>query len=118
MHHAAAGSLHLQRSAFTLGPSVSCIGLKIPNTDAGGLCISRQMACITFTFYRSVVSCLVPDIPIHLIATRPNHPTVDFTPYSLTLFAVIRRLLGGRLGPPDKLSPRRVVHAVDVNPLP
>ena len=68
----------------------------------GGITQWMKVAGMAEAFNLPVVSHLVPEIHVHLIAAIPNGLTVEYMPWSLQLFEETPRLEGGQLVVPDK----------------
>jgi L-alanine-DL-glutamate epimerase-like enolase superfamily enzyme len=68
----------------------------------GGITQWMKVAGMAEAFDLPVVSHLVPEIHVHLIAAIPNGLTVEYMPWSLRLFEETPRLEGGQLVVPDR----------------
>ena len=53
-------------------------------------------------FNLPVVSHLLPEVHVHMIAAIPNGLTVEYMPWSCRLFEEVPRPVGGKLTVPDK----------------
>jgi L-talarate/galactarate dehydratase len=69
---------------------------------AGGITQWMKIAGMAEAFNLPVVSHLVPEIHVHLIAAIPNGLTVEYMPWSLRLFEETPKLEAGQLVVPDK----------------
>ncbi|MGH7331830.1 MAG: enolase C-terminal domain-like protein, partial [Candidatus Rokuibacteriota bacterium] len=63
----------------------------------GGITQWMKVAGLAEAFNLPVVSHLVPEIHVHLIAAIPNGLTVEYMPWSLRLFEATPALEGGQL---------------------
>jgi L-alanine-DL-glutamate epimerase-like enolase superfamily enzyme len=61
-----------------------------------------KVAGMAEAFNLPVVSHLVPEIHVHLIAAIPNGLTVEYMPWTLTLYEETPKLEAGQLVVPDK----------------
>ena len=68
----------------------------------GGITPWRKVAAMAEAFNMPVVSHLVPEIHIQLMAAIPNGLTVEYMPWTLELFEETPRLTDGNLEVPDK----------------
>jgi L-alanine-DL-glutamate epimerase-like enolase superfamily enzyme len=68
----------------------------------GGITQWMKVAGMAEAFNLPVVSHLVPEIHVHLIAAIPNGLTVEYMPWSLRLFEETPRLERGQLVVPDR----------------
>jgi L-alanine-DL-glutamate epimerase-like enolase superfamily enzyme len=69
---------------------------------AGGITQWMKIAGMAEAFNLPVVSHLIPEIHVHLIAAIPNGLTVEYMPWSLRLFEETPRLDAGQLVVPDR----------------
>jgi L-alanine-DL-glutamate epimerase-like enolase superfamily enzyme len=69
---------------------------------AGGITQWMKIAGMAEAFNLPVVSHLVPEIHVHLIAAIPHGLTVEYMPWSLRLFEETPALEGGQLAVPAK----------------
>jgi L-alanine-DL-glutamate epimerase-like enolase superfamily enzyme len=69
---------------------------------AGGITQWMKIAGMAEAFNLPVVSHLVPEIHVHLIAAIPNGLTVEYMPWSLRLFEETPALENGQLVVPNK----------------
>ncbi|HEX9818794.1 MAG TPA: mandelate racemase/muconate lactonizing enzyme family protein [Methylomirabilota bacterium] len=69
---------------------------------AGGITQWMKIAGMAEAFNLPVVSHLVPELHVHLIAAIPNGLTVEYMPWSLQLFEETPKLEGGQLVVPAK----------------
>jgi L-alanine-DL-glutamate epimerase-like enolase superfamily enzyme len=69
---------------------------------AGGITQWMKIAGMAEAFNLPVVSHLVPEMHVHLIAAIPNGLTVEYMPWSLRLFEETPKLEAGQLVVPDK----------------
>jgi L-alanine-DL-glutamate epimerase-like enolase superfamily enzyme len=69
---------------------------------AGGITQWMKIAGMAEAFNLPVVSHLVPEMHVHLIAAIPNGLTVEYMPWSLRLFEETPKLDAGQLVVPDK----------------
>jgi L-alanine-DL-glutamate epimerase-like enolase superfamily enzyme len=69
---------------------------------AGGITQWMKIAAMAEAFNLPVVSHLVPEIHVHLIAAIPNGLTVEYMPWSLRLFEETPVLEKGELVVPKK----------------
>jgi L-alanine-DL-glutamate epimerase-like enolase superfamily enzyme len=80
------------------------VGLPAP-TDlvrVGGITQWMKVAGMAEAFNLPVVSHLVPEIHVHLVAAVPNGLTVEYMPWTLRFFAETPALAGGQLAVPKK----------------
>jgi L-talarate/galactarate dehydratase len=68
----------------------------------GGITQWMKVAGMAEAFNLPVVSHLVPELHVHLIAAIPNGLTVEYMPWSLQLFEEPPRLEAGHLVVPSK----------------
>jgi L-alanine-DL-glutamate epimerase-like enolase superfamily enzyme len=68
----------------------------------GGITQWMKVAGMAEAFNVSVVSHLIPEIHVHLIAAIPNGLTVEYMPWSLRLFEETPALDNGMLVVPSK----------------
>ncbi|PYN59686.1 MAG: hypothetical protein DMD92_08590 [Candidatus Rokuibacteriota bacterium] len=68
----------------------------------GGITQWMKVAGMAEAFNLPVVSHLVPEIHVHLVAAIPNGLTVEYMPWTLRLFEETPALEGGRLTVPTK----------------
>jgi L-alanine-DL-glutamate epimerase-like enolase superfamily enzyme len=68
----------------------------------GGITQWMKVAAMAEAFNIPVVSHLVPEIHVHLIAAIPNGLTVEYMPWSLALWTEAPRIELGDLVEPDK----------------
>ena len=68
----------------------------------GGITPWRKVAAMAEAFNMPVVSHLVPEIHIQLMAAIPNGLTVEYMPWTLELFEETPRFVDGNLEVPDK----------------
>jgi L-alanine-DL-glutamate epimerase-like enolase superfamily enzyme len=68
----------------------------------GGITQWMKVAGMAEAFNVPVVSHLVPEIHVHLIAAIPNGLTVEYMPWSLRLFEETPALMAGQLAVPTK----------------
>ena len=64
--------------------------------------LKRTAACMAEAFNLPVVSHVIPEFHAHLIAAVPNGLTVEYMPWTLTLFEETPRLDRGQLVLTDK----------------
>ncbi len=69
---------------------------------AGGITAWRKIAAMAEGFNMPVVSHLVPEVHIQLMAAIPNGLTVEYMPWTLKLFEETPRFADGCLEVPDK----------------
>jgi len=69
---------------------------------AGGITQWMKIAGMAEAFNLSVVSHLIPEIHLHLVAAIPNGLTVEYMPWTLRLYEEAPALEGGRLVVPKK----------------
>jgi L-alanine-DL-glutamate epimerase-like enolase superfamily enzyme len=77
----------------------------IPMIDvlrAGGITQWMKIAAMAQAFNLPVVSHLLPEIHVHMIAAAPNGLTVEYMPWSCRLFEEVPRPEKGMLKVPDK----------------
>ena len=77
----------------------------IPMIDvlrAGGITQWMKIAAMAQAFNLPVVSHLLPEVHVHMIAAIPNGLTVEYMPWSCRLFEEVPRPVGGKLTVPDK----------------
>ena len=70
----------------------------------GGITQWMKVAGMAEAFNLPVVSHLVPELHVHLVAAIPNGLTVEYMPWTLRLFEETPALEGGRLTVPTKLG--------------
>lgn len=68
----------------------------------GGITEWRKVAAMAEAFNLPVVSHMLPEINVHLIASVPNGLTVEYTPWTLPLFAEAPSLEKGHLTVPRR----------------
>jgi L-talarate/galactarate dehydratase len=68
----------------------------------GGITQWMKVAALAEAFNLPVVSHLVPEIHVHLMAAIPNGLTVEYMPWTLRLFEETPALEGGQLAVPKK----------------
>lgn len=68
----------------------------------GGVTPWMKVAALAEAFNLPVVSHLLPEIHVHLVAAAPNGLTVEYMPWSLRLFEETPRLEQGQLVVPDR----------------
>jgi len=79
--------------------------IDVPMIDllrVGGITQWMKVAGMAEAFNLPVVSHLIPEIHVHLIAAAPNGLTVEYMPWTLRLFEETPALEGGRLTVPTK----------------
>jgi L-alanine-DL-glutamate epimerase-like enolase superfamily enzyme len=69
---------------------------------AGGITQWMKIAGMAEAFYLPVVSHLIPELHVHLIAAIPNGLTVEYMPWTLQLFEETPALQNGQLVVPSK----------------
>jgi L-talarate/galactarate dehydratase len=69
---------------------------------AGGITQWMKIAGMAEAFNLPVVSHLIPEIHVHLIAAIPNGLTVEYMPWTLRLFEETPKIENGQLVVPDK----------------
>ncbi|HEY6820534.1 MAG TPA: mandelate racemase/muconate lactonizing enzyme family protein [Burkholderiales bacterium] len=69
---------------------------------AGGITQWLKIAAMAQAFNLPVVSHLLPEIHVHLVAAIPNGLTVEYMPWSLGLFEEVPALQKGMLRVPDR----------------
>jgi L-alanine-DL-glutamate epimerase-like enolase superfamily enzyme len=69
---------------------------------AGGITQWLKIAAMAHAFNLPVVSHLLPEIHVHLVAAIPNGLTVEYMPWSLGLFEEVPLPQKGVLRVPDK----------------
>jgi L-alanine-DL-glutamate epimerase-like enolase superfamily enzyme len=69
---------------------------------AGGITQWMKIAGMAEAFNLSVVSHLIPEIHLHLVAAIPNGLTVEYMPWTLRLYEEAPAMEGGRLVVPKK----------------
>src|SRR5207302_6464008 len=67
----------------------------------GGISQWLKVAGMAEAFNLPVVSHLIPEIHVHLVAAIPNGLTVEYMPWSLALWEVTPKLEAGELGVPQ-----------------
>src|SRR5581483_1591456 len=99
----AAGEYHYGISPFRhLLEARSIDIVMIDLLRAGGITQWMKIAGMAEAFNLPVVSHLIPEIHVHLIAAIPNGLTVEYMPWSLMLFEETPKLEGGQIVVPDK----------------
>jgi L-alanine-DL-glutamate epimerase-like enolase superfamily enzyme len=68
----------------------------------GGITQWMKVAAMAEAFNMPVVSHLIPEIHVHLIAAIPNGLTVEYMPWSHALWSEVPRIESGDLVVPDK----------------
>ena len=68
----------------------------------GGITQWIKVAGMAEAFNLPVVSHLIPEIHVHLIAAIPNGLTVEYMPWTLRLYEETPKIEGGQLVVPDK----------------
>jgi L-alanine-DL-glutamate epimerase-like enolase superfamily enzyme len=68
----------------------------------GGITQWMKVAGMAEAFDLPVVSHLIPEIHVHLVAAAPNGLTVEYMPWSLRLFEETPALVGGELVVPPR----------------
>ena len=68
----------------------------------GGITPWRKVAAMAEAFNLPVVSHLVPEIHVQLMASIPNGLTVEYMPWTLRLFEETPKMVDGQLEIPDK----------------
>ena len=68
----------------------------------GGITQWMKVAGMAEAFNLPVVSHLIPEIHVHLIAAIPNGLTVEYMPWTLQLFEETPKIEDGQLVVPDK----------------
>ena len=68
----------------------------------GGITQWMKVAGMAEAFNLPVVSHLIPEIHVHLIAAIPNGLTVEYMPWTLQLYEETPKIEGGQLVVPDK----------------
>jgi L-talarate/galactarate dehydratase len=68
----------------------------------GGITQWMKVAGMAEAFNLPVVSHLIPEIHVHLVAAIPNGLTVEYMPWTLRLYEETPALEGGRLVVPKK----------------
>ena len=68
----------------------------------GGITQWMKVAGMAEAFNLPVVSHLVPEIHVHLVAAIPNGLTVEYMPWTLGLFAETPALDGGKIVVPKR----------------
>jgi mandelate racemase len=69
---------------------------------AGGITQWMKIAGMAEAFNLPVVSHLLPEIHVHLVAAAPNGLTVEYMPWSLKLFEDGPKPVDGSLGVPAR----------------
>jgi L-alanine-DL-glutamate epimerase-like enolase superfamily enzyme len=69
---------------------------------AGGISEWLKIASLAAAFNLPVVSHVLPEIHVHLIAATPHGLTVEYMPWTLALFEDVPRPVGGELLVPTK----------------
>jgi L-alanine-DL-glutamate epimerase-like enolase superfamily enzyme len=69
---------------------------------AGGITQWLKIAAMAEAFNLPVVSHLIPEVHVHLVAAVPNGLTVEYMPWSLRLFEDPPRVVKGEMAVPDK----------------
>jgi L-alanine-DL-glutamate epimerase-like enolase superfamily enzyme len=69
---------------------------------AGGITQWLKIAAMAEAFNLPVVSHLIPEVHVHLIAAIPNGLTVEYMPWSLRLFEDPPRVVKGEMAVPDR----------------
>ena len=72
----------------------------------GGIGNWMKIAALAQAFNLPVVSHLLPEIHVHLIAAIPNGLTVEYMPWSLCLFEETPKIEAGQIVVPPKPEPR------------
>src|SRR6185312_11804974 len=68
----------------------------------GGITQWMKVAGMAEAFNLPVVSHLIPEVHVHLIAAIPNGLTVEYMPWTLRLYEETPKIEGGQLVVPDK----------------
>jgi L-alanine-DL-glutamate epimerase-like enolase superfamily enzyme len=68
----------------------------------GGITQWQKVASMAEAFNMPVVSHLIPEIHVQLVAAIPNGLTVEYMPWTLKLFEETPALVDGQLVVPDK----------------
>jgi L-talarate/galactarate dehydratase len=68
----------------------------------GGITQWMKVAGMAEAFNLPVVSHLIPEIHVHLIAAIPNGLTVEYMPWTLRLYEETPKIESGQLVVPDK----------------
>jgi L-alanine-DL-glutamate epimerase-like enolase superfamily enzyme len=68
----------------------------------GGITQWMKVAGLAEAFNLPIVSHLVPEIHVHLVAAAPNGLTVEYMPWSLRLFEQTPAIEDGQLMVPNK----------------
>jgi L-alanine-DL-glutamate epimerase-like enolase superfamily enzyme len=68
----------------------------------GGITQWLKVAGMAEAFNLPVVSHLIPEVHVHLIAAIPNGLTVEYMPWTVRLFEEVPRVEAGALAPPQK----------------
>jgi len=68
----------------------------------GGITQWMKVAGMAEAFNLPVVSHLIPEIHVHLIAAIPNGLTVEYMPWTLRLYEETPKIEAGQLVVPDK----------------
>jgi L-alanine-DL-glutamate epimerase-like enolase superfamily enzyme len=68
----------------------------------GGIANWMKVAGMAEAFNLPVVSHLIPEIHVHLVAAAPNGLTVEYMPWSFKLFEEVPVPVGGELTVPTK----------------
>ena len=69
---------------------------------AGGITTWMKIAGMAQAFNLPVVSHLIPELHVHLVAAIPNGLTVEYMPWSLKLFKAVPLPVNGELAVPDR----------------
>ena len=69
---------------------------------AGGITQWMKIAAMAEAFNLPIVSHLVPEIHVHLVAAVPNGLTVEYMPWSFRLFEEVPVPVNGELSVPTK----------------
>jgi L-alanine-DL-glutamate epimerase-like enolase superfamily enzyme len=69
---------------------------------AGGITQWLKIAAMAEAFNLPVVSHLIPEVHVHLVAAVPNGLTVEYMPWSLRLFDDPPRVVKGEMAVPDR----------------
>src|SRR5436190_1642008 len=78
------------------------IAASVERLRAGGITQWMKIAGMAEAFNVPVVSHLIPEIHLHLVAAIPNGLTVEYMPWTLRLYEELPAMDGGRLVVPKK----------------
>src|SRR5205823_5387338 len=87
-------------SEKTIGESIDIVMIDL--LRAGGITHWMKIAGMAEAFNLPVVSHLIPEIHVHLIAAIPNGLTVEYMPWTLRLFEETPKIENGQIVVPSR----------------